>query len=421
MIWSKRNVNPALLLPVLAAWAPGPSLAAPPAIYNLGTLDGMPNSIGMSVNNRGQVAGWSLIGDPFTGTYRSFLYSGTPGIDGVMHDLGNLGGGSSFAAAVNDSGQVAGMSYGPAGNVGQHAYRYAGTPGVDGAMVSLAGGNSGGFGINASGQVVGYSAHGSNHAFRYTGTPGVDGVKHDLGTLGGLESEARAVNAGGQVVGGSQMGNFSTWHAFLYTGTPDVDGVMHDLGTLDSGSTSNAYAVNNKGQVTGYSQAEGNTVQYAFLYTGTPGVDGVMHSLGSLGGWYSHGLAINSAGQVAGISSTASGALRYFLYTGTPGVDGQMIDLDVWLDANNPVEGAKWTLRHHSISGTLGVGLSDSGWLTGTGYYNDGPGGLSDGDRAFLLDVSSLVDVPEPSSVAALIIVTGGLLRRRRTSQELQR
>src|SRR5262245_1683240 len=154
-MWSKRSALLAVLVAVSAAVGPEPTSAAPPAIYNLGTLDGMPNSIGMSVNNRGQVAGWSLIGDPFTGTYRSFLYTGTPGIDGVMHDLGTLGGGSSFAAAVNDSGQVAGMSYGPAGNVGQHAYRYTGTPGVDGAMADLAGGNSGGFGINASGQVVG--------------------------------------------------------------------------------------------------------------------------------------------------------------------------------------------------------------------------------------------------------------------------
>jgi hypothetical protein len=103
--------------------------------------------------------------------------------------------------------------------------------------------------------------------------------------------------------------------------------------------------------------------------------------------------------------------LHYFLYAGTPGVDGQMIDLDAWLDANNPVDGAKWTLRHHSSSGPLGMGLSDSGWLTGTGYYNDGPGGLSDGDRAFLLDISSLI-VPEPSSLALLALAVPALIRR---------
>ena len=52
-----------------------------------------------------------------------------------------------------------------------------------------------------------------------------------------------------------------------------------------------------------------------------------------------------------------------------------MIDLDAWLDANNPTEGAKWTL-------VSAAGLGEKGWVTGIGTYNDGPGGLSDGDRA---------------------------------------
>ena len=78
-----------------------------------------------------------------------------------------------------------------------------------------------------------------------------------------------------------------------------------------------------------------------------------------------------------------------FLYTGTPGVDGVLIDLNAWLDANNPVEGAKWRL-------TYGSGINDNGLITGDGYYDDGPGGLSDGYRAFLLDASSLLlpDLP---------------------------
>jgi hypothetical protein len=79
-----------------------------------------------------------------------------------------------------------------------------------------------------------------------------------------------------------------------------------------------------------------------------------------------------------------------------------MIDLNAWLDANNPVEGAKWTLVH-------AYGLSDTGLITGDGDYNDGPSGLSDGTRAFLLDASSLL-VPEPESVVLLGIGAIGLL-----------
>jgi hypothetical protein len=83
-----------------------------------------------------------------------------------------------------------------------------------------------------------------------------------------------------------------------------------------------------------------------------------------------------------------------------------MIDLDAWLDATNPTEGAKWTL-------TEALGLTDGGLITGDGTYNYGPGGLTDGTRAFLLDASALLPVPEPMSLSLLTLVGATLLLRR--------
>lgn len=184
--------------------------------------------------------------------------------------------------------------------------------------------------------------------------------------------------------------------------------IIHDLGTL-GGRYSGGYAVNDAGQVTGYSPPAPNTDQHAFRYDGTPGSGGVMHDLGTLGGSNSSGQAINAAGQVTGASAiTDNSASHAFLYTGTPGAGGTMIDLDAWLDANNPTEGAKWTLLN-------ALGLTDGGLIIGIGLYDpDGPDGIAADSRVYLLDASSIV--PEPSALAVLGLGDLTFLRRRNPS-----
>jgi probable HAF family extracellular repeat protein len=94
--------------------------------------------------------------------------------DGVITDLGGLGGNGSEAVAINDLGRVVGSSH---------------------------------------------TASGRLHAFLWQ-----DGVMTDLGTLGGTWSSASAINDLGQVLGESNG------HAFLWQ-----DGVMTDLGPLGQG------------------------------------------------------------------------------------------------------------------------------------------------------------------------------------------
>ena len=87
----------------------------------------------------------------------------------------------------------------------------------------------------------------------------------DLGTLGGSFSQARAVNASGQVVGTSTTDGDAETHAFSWTAT----GGMIDLGTLGGSESSVNFkwplrVVNDSGQVVGSSSIAGDAEVHAF-------------------------------------------------------------------------------------------------------------------------------------------------------------
>jgi probable HAF family extracellular repeat protein len=374
-----------------------PGLFAAATIYNLGTLGGN-SSQGFVINAAGQIAGYSYT----TGGTEphAFLYTGTPGDGGSMADLGTIAGNLSYGFAINTEGQVAGSS---ATSNAIHAFLYTGIPGSGGSMAdlgTLSGDESAGSAVNDFGQVVGAADVGSaQHAFLYTGVPGSGGAMADLGTLHfGFQSVATDINNSGQITGQSDTGEIIPYvgavsHAFLYSGVPGNGGSMTDLGSL-GGRQSQGTSINDAGQVAGNSYITGDTAFHAFLYSGTPGNGGAMADLGTLGGNESYGLGINAAGDVVGYSFTAGNSAEHaFIYLGKPGVNGRMIDLDAWLDAKNPIEGAKWTLFQ-------AAGISDTGLITGYGSYSGGPGG------AFLLDASALL-APEPPSL--FIMVAGAL------------
>ena len=128
--------------------------------------------------------------------------------------------------------------------------------------------------INDQGQVVGFRhPFGSGwHAYLWCA-----GNVTDLGVLPeGDQSEARAINNRGEVVGRCRIpdpggGGGFVYRAFLWSGD-----AMQDLGVLPGYSDSYAWDINDAGAVVGYCYSVG-LPNRAFLWQ-----DGVMHSVSSL-------------------------------------------------------------------------------------------------------------------------------------------
>jgi len=204
----------ALLLTLAFGWASNTFGQPSYSITDLGTLPGEYYSEAYGLNNSGQVVGISFEGG---NGISAFLYS-----DGVMSDLGTLGGYLSYAYGINNGGQVVGIS-GTAGYAAAHAFLCS--AGVMSDLGTFGGSYNGvgseANGINNSGQVVGYTYTGGGleRAFIYAG-----GVMIDLNTLiltnsGWTLDEATAINDNGQIVGYGLNPEGIT-HAFLLTPSP---------------------------------------------------------------------------------------------------------------------------------------------------------------------------------------------------------
>lgn len=242
---------------------------------NLGTLGGY-ESYANSVNNRGQVVGLAenTTPDPFPfpgfgQQARAFLWE-----NGVMRDLGTLGGPDAFAIDINDRGQVLGFSY-----VNSIPNASTGLPTGDGFLWEngkmtdipdpLGGTIVSPFYLSNKGQVVGAAdlpgdILNQEHPFLWE-----NGVFTDLGTLGGRLGRAEKINDAGQVVGDATFTGDLIDHAVIWH-----NGTKSDLGTVGDDACSQGFDINSRGQVVGWSGAcDQSTLRASLWEAGGPMVD----------------------------------------------------------------------------------------------------------------------------------------------------
>jgi probable HAF family extracellular repeat protein len=312
-------------------------------LIDLGTFGG-PSSIIFGatgpLNNLGQVTSCADTtipdphvpnGNPYFGqdplVQHGFLWS-----HGVLDDLKPLPEGrGSCGQWINDFGVVVGAaedgSIDPlTGYPAVVAVRWL--HGKAFSLGSLGGPEGVAWAINNRGQIAGGAAidiadpfasgiffQGENqvHAFFWQ-----NGSLKDLGTLGGPDSQGFYINDRGEVAGPSYINSIVNPN----TGVPDVhpflwkDGRMIDLGSLGGGAGGPS-AVNNRSEVVGGMNLPGDQAQHPFLWR-----RGALIDLGTLGGANGTANWINDSGEVVGTADLADQTHHAFVWR-----DGKMIDL----------------------------------------------------------------------------------------------
>ena len=172
-------------------------------IYGMNGVGGAAG--GTAINNLGQVVGSASVPNP--GISHAFLYS-----NGVIQDLGTLGGRISESTGINDRGEVIGDSF-LAGDKLSQAFLYRnGTMENIGAIIDP-GSFSFADGINSAGDIVGQSGSLGGYLYRNGVAQSLDSLIDP--SLGWNIAGATAINDRGQIIGGGYLNGVAT--SFLLT------------------------------------------------------------------------------------------------------------------------------------------------------------------------------------------------------------
>jgi len=281
----------------------------------IGTFGGN-DSVAQAVNNRGQVVGFALnpIPDsmsmlPWSTEMHAFLWD-----KGALQDLGTLGGPDSWGMFVNDRGQVAGISY-PDSNLSSgcdtagnnHVFLWEKGRMKD--LGTLGGSCSWPEGLSNQGRVIGWSnvaGDTTQHPFLWDGTR-----LRDLGTLGGSCGYATWINDNGEVIGVSCTENDETFLAFSWK-----NGVMTPLAPLPGDCASDARRINSKGQIIGASYSCDFSSMRGVLWANGTVTD--LNSFVPLGSGFDiigDDMFLNDRGEIAGNGIAPNGDIHFFTLT----------------------------------------------------------------------------------------------------------
>jgi probable HAF family extracellular repeat protein len=354
----------------------------------LGTLGGT-RSWAYGINDLGQVVGESITSD---GYKHAFLWE-----NGSIVDLGILGEGTvygtniynvSCARSINNMGQIVGYSShdGSLDWYDDHAFLWENGSMID--MGTLGGANSYATAINNLGSIAGHSktSDEEEHAFQW-----INGVMTDIGSLGGsyyAMTQTTGNNDNGQIVGVSTNVSENR-NAFLWQ-----DGQMTDLGAIDEYG-SKASAINNMGQIVG-SVTFRRWITPSVSFIDTHAVlweDGIMNDLGVLDFQRSYAMDINEEGQIVGYSYVQKDI--YGGYDACLWENGEIINL------------------HDFFPEELGFKFSHATGINNLGQII-GYGEIEGNDVGFIM-----TPIPEPATI--LLFGLGGLVLRKRWGQVVSR
>jgi probable HAF family extracellular repeat protein len=304
------------------------------SVKDLGTLGGT-GAVAEGISDRNWIVGTSNLAGDQSG--HAYLWR-----DGVMTDLGTLGGPNSSEQlpVKDDRGLIAGWAEtsntDPLGEdfcgfgTGLTCLGFLWQNGVMTPLPTLGGNNGKALGVNNHGQVVGYTENSTRDPtcippqlldFEAVIWGPKSGEIHELFPLpGDTEAAAFGISDKGQAVGASGVCSNGSLpiHAVLW----QKDGKVKNLGSLGGVLNSLPWAINSRGQVVGQSNLAGDTTVHAFLWT----EDNGMQDLGTVpGDSASLSFGINDKGQVVGGSciDPSFNNCRAFLWQ-----DGVMTDLN---------------------------------------------------------------------------------------------